>query len=170
MLRSGEEAWYFQDRAVTASAMGDVLIPQHHQQPCWRRCQGTAGHQGLGTTRWVSRGEPCVSALSHLTRRASAALQGIPKPPPASSSNGPGVKGSLYRRRGKAQKDKPCPPARAQQEGGTERVNCCPHLRHPPKPRCLCCSSGNGITVAMAFCQHQHCQRLNNNTQCYFKG
>lgn len=103
-----------------------------------RQCQSMVGRQGLRTMWHTGVNPMCQLHAIHpyellLPFTASQNLHQL------HLLEGPQPKKPLCGRRGKDQKDKPCPPARAQWEGwDVGGASCCPHLKHPQKPCCLC--------------------------------
>lgn len=132
-------------------------MPEHGRTPGPRDCV-------------AHRSEAHVPAPPYPPLQASTASQNLHQ---LHLPEGPQPKRPLHGRRGEDQKDKPCPPARAQWEGWEmEGDQAAALTSSTPKnlAHASVCSSSNSITVTMTFCQHQHCRRLNGNTQCYSKG
>lgn len=128
-------------------------MPEHH---------GTPGPEDHG----VVGGEPPMPALHYPPLRASTALNGIPKPLPTSSSWGPDQRSLSMAGGVKPRRTSHVPQQEHSGKGGKSREQ----AAAPQNLAAAACSSGNGITLAMAFWQHQHHRRLNGNTRCYFKG
>lgn len=141
--------------------MGDVLIPQDHQQPCWQQCQSITGHKGLGDYQVGTQTQTVCACFELTTFQGFCHPSGHPK---ISTSFIP--KDLDQRGFSMAGGDKSCSPARAQQEGWETKKQ--PAVLTQAVPKSLLplkwYHTSNGIL------QHQQCERLNGNTQCYFKG